>query len=121
MISNPVLASSFKKYQDTFHNVVPFNAKNDKLLHINFTSTNPELNNGILEDANRFESYVKQKIKDTNSLYGIGGYNEYRSVYSKSAVFDADRPGEEPRRLHLGIDIWGEAGTGFCFYGWHGT
>jgi murein DD-endopeptidase MepM/ murein hydrolase activator NlpD len=26
-------------------------------------------------------------------------------------VFDGARPGEEPRRLHLGVDIWGPAGT----------
>jgi peptidoglycan LD-endopeptidase LytH len=44
-------------------------------------------------------------------LYGIGGYNEHRTVYSRSRVFDAPTPGEEPRRLHLGVDIWGKPYT----------
>ncbi|MEO8713021.1 MAG: peptidoglycan DD-metalloendopeptidase family protein, partial [Parafilimonas sp.] len=90
--------------------VVPFNAENDKLLRMNFTVTNTELNNEILEDGDRFASYIKQKIIDADALYGIGGYAEYRSFYNRSDMFDA-APGIEPRRLHIGIDIWGEAGT----------
>jgi hypothetical protein len=40
--------------------------------------------------------------------YGIGGYMEHRTIYSRSAHFDT---ADEPRRLHLGVDIWGDAGT----------
>jgi murein DD-endopeptidase MepM/ murein hydrolase activator NlpD len=36
-----------------------------------------------------------------------GGYGELRSIYGKSDLFS----GEEPRRFHLGVDIWGDAGT----------
>lgn len=110
MIYNPKLAASLKKYQNTFHTVVPFNAKKDKLLQMNFTATNTELHKDILEDGDRFASYIQQKIENTNALYGIGGYEEYRTFYSRSTVFD-DVHETEPRRLHLGIDIWGNAGT----------
>jgi murein DD-endopeptidase MepM/ murein hydrolase activator NlpD len=34
-----------------------------------------------------------------------------RAVYGASKVFDANAPGEEPRRFHLGIDIWGKPYT----------
>ena len=109
MINNPKFASSLKKHQSTFHTVVPFNAAKDKLLQMNFTATNTELNNKELEDANKFAAYIEQKIKNAGALYGIGGYAEYRSIYNRSDVFNL--PGAEPRRLHLGIDIWGDAGT----------
>lgn len=118
MINNLTLTSSLKKYQNTFHYVIPFNQKEDKLLRMDFTSNNTALTDAILNDENLFTNYINQKIKNTNALYGIGGYAEYRSLYSKSAVFDANKPGEEPRRLHLGIDIWGNAGTPvFAFMG----
>ena len=118
MLKHPVLYSSLKKYQNTFHAVVPFDANKNKLIQLDFTSTNNELSNEILSDLNLFKNYINQKIKSSNALYGIGGYNEYRTIYSISEVFDAAKPGEEPRRLHLGTDIWGNAGTPvFAFMG----
>ena len=38
----------------------------------------------------------------------IGGYDERRAVYLGSLLFGDD---EEPRDIHLGIDVWTEAGT----------
>ncbi|MEP6684068.1 MAG: peptidoglycan DD-metalloendopeptidase family protein [Parafilimonas sp.] len=109
MINHPALASSLKKYQNTFNETVPFNSKKDKLLQMNFTATNNELSAINLEDGDQFASYIKQKIKNANALYGIGGYAEYRNFYSRSDVFN-NALNTEPRRLHLGIDIWGDAG-----------
>ena len=55
--------------------------------------------------------YINGKINTANAKYGIGGYGENRTVYSRSKIFDADKTGEEPRRVHLGIDIWGKPYT----------
>lgn len=110
MINTTRLVASLKKYQGTFHTVVPFNAEKDKLLQLNFTATNTELKAINLEDGDRFTSYIQQKIKHAGAVYGIGGYAEYRDLYSRSQIFNS-AAGTEPRRLHLGIDIWGDAGT----------
>lgn len=110
MIYHSKLVSSLKKYQNTFHTVVPFNHREDKLLQMNFTATNTDLKNLNPEDGDQFASYIKQKIKNAGALYGIGGYAEYRTFYSRSHVFD-NAAGTEPRCLHLGIDIWADAGT----------
>lgn len=118
---NTTLASALKKNQNTFHAVVPFNSKKDKLLQMNFTATNKELTDTIIEDSGRFAAYINQKIKDADARYGIGGYSEFRSIYSRRDVFD-NINGGEPRRLHLGIDVWGRCrNAGICFYGWHGA
>ena len=105
------IISLLKKHQPQFHPVVPFDAAKDKLLLLDFTSKNTELAEDILIDTNKFTTWVNQKLKHANARYGIGGYNEHRTVYSISKVFDAGNPNEEPRRLHLGTDIWGKPYT----------
>lgn len=97
-----------KNYRNGFHPVVSFNAEADKLLPLDFTENNKELNDVVVNDTELFSKYITGKLEQARATYGIGGYNEHRTVYSRSAVFDA---GEEPRRLHLGVDIWGPAGT----------
>ncbi len=96
-----------------YHPVVQFDHTKDALVLMDFTETNTELTSHIIGDTTEFSNYVNSKLQTPNFKlsFGIGGYNEHRTVYSRSKVFDAPNPGEEPRRLHLGIDIWGDAGT----------
>lgn len=94
--------------------VVDFNSALDQLLPLDFTENNKELNADILADTNQFSNWVDKKLQDNKSRYGIGGYNEHRTIYSRSNHFDTMA---EPRRLHLGTDIWGAANTPiFNFY-----
>ena len=88
--------------------VVPFDPVSDRLLAMDFTAANQELTDEIINDISLFSKYVDQTLVSANARYGIGGYNEHRTVYSRSEVFD---DAQEPRRLHLGLDIWGKAGT----------
>jgi len=99
------------RYQSQFHPVVPFDAATDKLLLLDLTKANQEISSAIVSDTNLFSKYISGSLKAANAKYAIGGYNENRTVYSRSTVFDAGKPGDEPRRLHLGTDIWGEEGT----------
>jgi peptidoglycan LD-endopeptidase LytH len=96
---------------EQFSPVVPFDPGKDKLLLMDFTDNNHDLTEDILKDTNVFTAYINQTLSTAAARYGIGGYNEHRTVYSRSKVFDALVPGEEPRRLHLGTDIWGKPYT----------
>jgi len=96
--------------KSTFAPVVPFDPATDKLLPLDFTEANKDLTAEVLKDTNQFSSYVNNQLKEAGARYGIGGYNEHRTIYNRSKVFDS-LPGEEPRRLHLGTDLWGKPYT----------
>jgi murein DD-endopeptidase MepM/ murein hydrolase activator NlpD len=102
------LEDLLKKYSNNFHRVVPFNPATDKLFPFDFTENNNELTAAQIADTESFANYIKAKLKANNCKYGIGGYAEHRTLYARSKHFDTS---EEPRRLHLGIDVWGETGT----------
>lgn len=105
------LISVLKKNQPGFDPVIPFVPQRDKFLLLDFTNNNKELTDDIMNDTKAFSGYINRILENKKARYGIGGYAEYRTVYNKSKVFDGKAPGEEPRRLHLGIDIWGKHNT----------
>lgn len=88
--------------------VVDFEPGKDQLYPFDFSAGNKELSDEILADTGKFSEWVNSKLQANSCRYGIGGYAEHRTIYARSARFDTD---DEPRRLHLGVDIWGPAGT----------
>jgi murein DD-endopeptidase MepM/ murein hydrolase activator NlpD len=106
--SSSGLTSTLKTHQQNFHPVIPFNPQTEKLFAFDFTENNKELTADQIADTEKFSQYVNAQLKKHSCKYGIGGYNEHRILYARSKHFDA---GEEPRRLHLGTDIWGQTGT----------
>jgi murein DD-endopeptidase MepM/ murein hydrolase activator NlpD len=96
-----------------FHPVVPFDAARDKLHPFDFTENNTELVAGDIADTDRFAAYINRALREHGARYGFGGYSEHRTLYARSRHFGSatNEIHEEPRRLHLGIDIWGPAGT----------
>jgi murein DD-endopeptidase MepM/ murein hydrolase activator NlpD len=110
MANDKKLATVLKAYAHIFHNVVPFDKRRDKILLMNFTDENETLTENIFNHTTLFSNYINEKLQTANALYGIGGYAELRTIYSRSNMFGANK-NEEPRRLHLGIDIWGKQAT----------
>jgi peptidoglycan LD-endopeptidase LytH len=82
----------------------------DKLsiLNMDFTSNNLELNHLDLTDTKAFDEYIVKKLKINQATIGIGGYAENRAIYKRSEHFNGT---DEPRTVHLGVDIWTNAGT----------
>ncbi|HJW18669.1 MAG TPA: peptidoglycan DD-metalloendopeptidase family protein [Flavisolibacter sp.] len=111
-----------KAYGTRAFPVVPFE-KGDKLLHMDFTASNKALTADLVKDTEEFTRYINQCLSREGARYGIGGYNEYRTIYSRSDLFERSRPAvnelqhhniqtkAEARCIHLGIDIWGKPYT----------
>lgn len=95
------------KNTTNFHPVVEFNRDKDNLVQLDFTKNSEALKRVDIKTTETLGSYVNYQLNTHNAKYGIGGYNEDRVLYQRSAHFD----GAEARTIHLGIDIWGAAGT----------
>ena len=96
------------QHPETVGKIVDYNSATDRLYSFDFTSANTELHPDDVNDTEKFSAWVNKKLADGSYKYGIGGYMEHRTLYARSALFNTD---EEPRRLHLGVDIWGTVGT----------
>lgn len=105
------LISLLEKQAASFHPVVPFLPEEHRLMRFDLSSSNKELAGDILNRPEQFIQYINHKLENGNARYGIGGYGEHRTVYGFSKVFDAENENGEPRRVHLGTDIWGKPQT----------
>ncbi len=115
------LDNVLQKNQLNFHSVVNFKPGLDKIIQLDFTSANTELTTATVADTEKFSQYITQKLRKNQAKFGIGGYNENRILYKRSGLFSTQERNEvdmitnvndtEARSVHLGIDIWGEAGT----------
>lgn len=74
---------------------------------LDFTTENHALTSVDLSHTEAFNRHVFSQLKDKK--YGIGGYLEKRAIYRRSEVFAT--AASDFRNIHLGIDIWTEAGT----------
>lgn len=87
---------------------LPFALNQRPCLRLDLSAANPALGGLDPADTPRFSDWVRQQITKAGAAYAAGGYGEDRALYAMSAVF---RQPEETRTLHLGIDLWLEAGT----------
>lgn len=131
-----------RKNQQGFAQVIPFDPARQKIAALDLTASNRGLDETIFNDTAIFSAYIDALRKKQNADYLIGGYNELRVIYGRSELFNTQKtvrsidgpvevnelkvppyiggdPGEsEPRRLHIGTDVWGPAGTPvFAFMG----
>lgn len=94
-------------HKTSFHRITPYDFASDSYYIFDLTASNNQLGQIDLNDEVAFCGYIFDTLKQNNCLVGIGGYNEHRALYSRSEMFS----GDENRSLHLGIDIWSNAGT----------
>lgn len=67
-------------------------------------------NNHNFNRIDRFDRTIRRMLEDADAPIGIGGYGEVRPFYTTDAYQVAGNSGPEWRTVHLGLDVWGEAG-----------
>lgn len=81
----------------------------DSWIAIDLSEGNPELDFNKTSDSNYLEAFIQSQLSAQNTV-AIGGYREKRATYRAAPHFSNQEP-EKARDLHLGIDLWVEAGT----------
>ncbi|MBB6612073.1 peptidoglycan DD-metalloendopeptidase family protein [Pontibacter sp. Tf4] len=102
------LSELLRRHTAAFAPVIKADMQSNAVCRLDFTAANTLLQQTDLVDTATFNEAVNQMLAEQNATIGVGGYFEDRSIYRRSAHFDA---AVESRNLHLGIDIWMKAGT----------
>lgn len=103
------LAKLLLRHQDKFQEVIKGIRDEKNLIRLDLSENNRSLVQMDLLNTITFSLWLDEQL---NHKIGWGGYMEHREIYRRSRHFDGD---DEPRSLHLGIDLWAAAGTDvFC-------
>lgn len=72
----------------------------------------PELgSNENFNEEQRFLRHIERIMEEAGVPAGAGGYGEVRPFYTTDAYLQMGNDGPHWRSVHLGLDIWGPAGT----------
>ena len=77
-------------------------------VQLDFSAENIRLKEIDLDNRQHFEQFIQDEISIQGGNCGIGGYLEERVIYRRSSHYEN---AESPRCMHLGLDIWMNAGT----------
>lgn len=94
-----------------FTPVIAAEFREEDYLKIDLSSGNSALSLIDITSPAVFERYLKDELKKANKKIAYGGYIENRQLYERSQLFNAVKESVFVRNIHIGLDIWAEAGT----------
>jgi murein DD-endopeptidase MepM/ murein hydrolase activator NlpD len=62
-----------------------------------------------LKTSGDFDQHIESYLQQHKAAVAYGGYNEERNLYKRSDIFNDS--GSEERNIHIGLDLWTNAGT----------
>jgi murein DD-endopeptidase MepM/ murein hydrolase activator NlpD len=77
---------------------------------LDLSVNNSSLNQLDLSTSSEMTGYIASLLAQKKAKVGFGGYLEHRAIYRRSSNFNNMNP-EDERNIHLGMDLWVEAGT----------
>tara|TARA_R110002012_G_scaffold318923_2_gene538166 strand:- start:2506 stop:3165 length:660 start_codon:yes stop_codon:yes gene_type:complete len=82
----------------------------ESYISIDLSSANKDLEQFDVSLSSNWESYLESYLKRHDKQIAYGGYLERRALYDRSDYFNHEDK-QKQRCIHLGLDLWIEAGT----------
>ncbi|WP_442266347.1 peptidoglycan DD-metalloendopeptidase family protein [Tenacibaculum sp. ZS6-P6] len=76
---------------------------------VSISTKNTDLSTFDVSSSEEWSVYLEKFLKEKKAKVAFGGYFEKRDIYKRSAYFNSSEDNE--RNIHLGIDLWCDAGT----------
>lgn len=93
-----------------FAPIIQFGNKKSNVLDLSVGSLDLG-NNSNFDTIKKFNTTLSRMMEDADTEIGLGGYGEIRPFYTTDAYKIMGNSGFRWRTVHLGLDIWHEAGT----------
>jgi hypothetical protein len=100
------------EHHGTFAPVMPFDPSSDPVLVLDLGITSPLVRAEPMENSEPLiTARVVAAMRDAGVTIAIGRYDEPRLLYSSPLFAGTEGPLVERRTIHLGLDIFADAGT----------
>ncbi len=109
MVQNE-FAELIKDCTSGFTPVIDKKFKKRDYVYIDLSGKNKDLNKIKIPSAIEYKKYIDKYVTSKKAKIAYGGYNERRNLYQQSVIFQDDSK-PSPREVHIGLDLWSEAGT----------
>jgi 4-aminobutyrate aminotransferase-like enzyme/Ser/Thr protein kinase RdoA (MazF antagonist) len=110
--ASPKVVSWLKKNARLFAQVLPYDLRRGPLVVFDLSIGSPLLNGNSRENAEpKLTKRLHALMEDAGVNVGVGQYDEARYIYTSPAFAVSDGLTDETRTVHLGIDLFAEAGT----------
>jgi 4-aminobutyrate aminotransferase-like enzyme/Ser/Thr protein kinase RdoA (MazF antagonist) len=110
--SAPETIEWLKANASSFAQVLPFDLRSEPLAVFDLSIGSPLLRGDPRENEEpQLTKRLHEQMKAAGSSVGVGRYDEPRYLYIDPAFTTGKNPTDEFRTLHLGVDLFVEAGT----------
>jgi 4-aminobutyrate aminotransferase-like enzyme/Ser/Thr protein kinase RdoA (MazF antagonist) len=110
--SAPKVVSWLKRNAKSFSQVLPVDLQTELFVVFDLGIDSPLLHGDPRENAEpKLTRRLDAIMEEAGVAVGIGQYDEARYLYTSSAFAVSDKPTDETRTVHLGIDLFAQAGT----------
>ncbi len=99
-----------KECTQDFTPVIDASFTNKDFAHIDLSDVSKELKEIKIPSSGILQEKIHDYLAKRKKKVAFGGYDEKRNLYQRSVIFNDDKA-EVSRDIHIGIDLWCDAGT----------